>query len=361
MSHIKRVLMMAGGTGGHIFPGLALADYFKEQGSIVHWLGTAHGLEASLVPARQYPLHTITINGLRGKGFKSLIKMPLTLIRAIYQANKIIKSVKPDIVIGMGGFASGPGGMASIMQGIPLFIHEQNAKAGLTNRLLKPFARKVFAGFPQSFKACKKVIYVGNPVRKEINQLPPLADRLTMPHQPLHLLILGGSLGALALNQLVPQAIALLAKPLRPMIYHQAGEKHLAKTKANYQALALEARVESFISAMDEAYCWADMVLCRAGALTVAELCAIGRGAILVPYPHAVDDHQTENARFMQQQQAALLMPQLSLSAESLAQQLTVMLEKPAMCVAMAEASYQLRKLHVVETIYDLVLKETNA
>lgn len=348
----KRVLIMAGGTGGHVFPGLAVARYMREQGVDVHWLGTQQGLESHLVPEAEFPLHLISISGLRGKGAKALLLAPFKLITAIGQARKVIRSVDPDIVIGMGGFVSGPGGIASWLMGRPLVIHEQNAKAGLTNKLLARFAKKILEGFPTAFKPQAKVIVVGNPVRHEIESLPAPQERFFTSHSPLRLLVLGGSLGAQALNALVPRSLELLSKEERPEVRHQTGDKHFDVAKNDYESIGIQATLTPFIQDMAEAYGWADIVLCRAGALTVAELCVAGLGAVFVPFPHAVDDHQTANADFMVKHKAALCVQQTELTPARLADIVREFNGAPEYRLAMAQAAYQLRKVKVAEKIY---------
>ena len=351
---LKRVLIMAGGTGGHVFPGLALARYLRENGVEVHWLGTRLGLESRLVPEANFPLHFIIIGGLRGKGIKPFLTAPIKIATAILQSRRIIKEINPDIVIGMGGFVSGPGGIASWLLRRPLIIHEQNAKAGLTNKLLSRIASKVLAGFPESFSPEANVVMTGNPVRTEIENLPPPRERLEPAHAPFRLLVLGGSLGAQAINDALPKAISKLTPEERPEILHQTGDKNFEATKKYYESIGIEATIKPFIKDMAEAYAWADMVLCRAGALTVAELCAVGLGAIFVPFPHAVDDHQTANANFMVKNRAALCVQQAELTESRLADIVREFAKSPERRLAMAEAAYQLRNAHVVERIFEI-------
>ena len=349
MSNLKSVLMMAGGTGGHIFPGLSVAHYLREQGIEVNWLGTQAGLEARLVPAAGFSIYFISIGGLRGKDFKTKLLAPWKLTIAIFQALRIIRKLNPDIVLGMGGFASGPGGLAAWLLRKKLIVHEQNAKAGFTNRCLAKVAAKVLEGFPTTFKQRNNVITVGNPVRKEIIHCRESIDSLSK--ERMHLLVLGGSLGAQAINQLLPYALAKLPESLRPLVRHQAGEKHFAETLTAYQRAGVFAEVVPFIAEMDKAYAWADIVLCRAGALTIAELCAAGLGAILVPYPYATDDHQTTNAEFMVKQGAAILVQQTALTEDVLAKMLQTLCASETERVAMAKAAYQLRKIDATEKV----------
>jgi UDP-N-acetylglucosamine--N-acetylmuramyl-(pentapeptide) pyrophosphoryl-undecaprenol N-acetylglucosamine transferase len=354
MKELQRVLIMAGGTGGHVFPGLAIADYLRQKGIDVHWLGTQQGIEARLVPEAKFPLHLITIKGIRGNGIKSLLTAPLSIITAVMQSKRIIQKVNPDVVIGLGGFASGPGGMASWLMGRPLIIHEQNAKAGFTNKLLGHFAKRVLSGFPNVFKPQSKVQVVGNPVRVEIENIPAPSERLLSRHAACRLLILGGSLGAQALNEVVPRALAKMQVNERPDIFHQTGDRHIDKVKSLYESIGVQANLTPFIKDMAFVYSWADMVLCRAGALTVAELCAVGLGAIFVPFPLAVDDHQTANASYMVNHHAALCIQQSELTDERLADILREFSLSSKKRLSMAEAAYQLRQVNVVEKIYDI-------
>ncbi len=353
MTKLKRVLMMAGGTGGHVFPGLAVAKSFREQGVDVEWLGTRKGLEAKLVPEAGFKLHCISISGLRGKGWKDLAYGPWRLLMATLEARRIIKNFDPDIVIGMGGFVSGPGGIAAFFAGKKLVIHEQNAKPGLTNKWLSLIATKVLEGFPHTFKQNKAIMTTGNPVRSEITGLKSPDMRLTNRSKP-HLLILGGSLGATALNELLPKALAALPESMRPDIMHQAGVTQFADTAKAYEALGLKAEVIPFINEMDKAYEWADVVLCRAGALTIAELCAVGLGAILVPYPYAVDDHQTANANYMAKEKAAILIQQADLSVDVLVSLLTELCGSADKRMAMAKAAFQLRRVDATERVLNI-------
>lgn len=351
MGKLQKVLIMAGGTGGHVFPGLAVAKSWREQGVEVHWLGTARGLESSLVPQAGFPLHIISISGLRGKRLKDVLFLPFRLLLAILQSLRIIHCLKPDVVLGMGGFVSGPGGIASWILGCPLVVHEQNAKAGFTNKWLARVATKVLEGFPNTFLSRRKAVTTGNPVRLEIAQLPTPENRFEGRHKPLQLLVVGGSLGAAALNELVPRALAILPSELRPSVYHQTGEKQLEKALQAYQAAGVHANVVPFIADMSQAYGWADLVLCRAGALTIAELCAAGVGSILVPFPQAVDDHQTANANFLVKHHAAVLVQQTALTAEGLATLLKQLSESPTQRVAMARAAYQLRQVDATDNV----------
>jgi UDP-N-acetylglucosamine--N-acetylmuramyl-(pentapeptide) pyrophosphoryl-undecaprenol N-acetylglucosamine transferase len=352
---LKRVLIMAGGTGGHVFPGLAVARALREQGVEVHWLGTSQGIEARLVPAENIPLHFLTISGLRGKHLKTLLKAPFNLARSILQARKIIQQVDPQVVLGLGGYASGPGGVASWLLNRPLVIHEQNAKAGYTNKILGKLAACILEGFPDAFKAQAKVQAVGNPVRNEIEKLLPPAERMKDRQKPFRLLVIGGSLGAMALNDIVPEALSRIPKEDRPTVIHQTGDKLFEKAKNSYQSMGIEAQLNPFIQDMAASYGWADMVICRAGALTVAELCAAGVGAVFIPYPHAVDDHQTANAGYMVKEGAALCIQQSQLTADKMADIIREFANAPEKRVAMAEAAYGLRKMNVQQKIVNIL------
>ena len=304
---------MAGGTGGHVFPALAVADELRERGVQVSWLGTRRGIEADVVPKAGISIDYIRISGLRGKGMLDLLYAPFKLIMALLQAIGVMRRVKPDAVLGMGGFVTGPGGIAAWLLRKPLLVHEQNAIAGLTNRLLRPFATRVMEAFPRSLA---KALHTGNPVRKTIAALhehsKPPVDAATKAK--LKLLVVGGSLGARALNQVVPQAMAQMQEQQRPEIWHQTGKKLFEETEKLYQENQVSARVAPFIDDMAEAYQWADLIMCRAGAMTVAEIAIVGLASILVPFPFAVDDHQTSNARYLSDAGAAILIQQKDLT-----------------------------------------------
>lgn len=314
-----RALIMAGGTGGHVFPALAVAKALQQKGWHIDWLGTRHGLEADIVPKAGLPLHYISVVGVRRTGFIGLLLSPFRLLRAVFQSLEVIFQLKPNVILGMGGFASGPGGLAAWLLRKPLIIHEQNAVAGLTNRYLANLADEVFEAFPKTFKTSIKAICTGNPVREELRVLPPPRARMMEQDRPLRLLVLGGSRGAKALNEICSRSIKRISENERPEIWHQTGAGLNNATLDAYQNFGIKAKVEPFIQDMAEAYLWADLVLCRAGALTVAELAAVGVGSILVPFPYAVDDHQTLNARYLVDGNAALLVQQSMLTEEKLA------------------------------------------
>jgi UDP-N-acetylglucosamine--N-acetylmuramyl-(pentapeptide) pyrophosphoryl-undecaprenol N-acetylglucosamine transferase len=317
MIPVKRTLLvMAGGTGGHIFPGLAVADAVRAAGWHVVWMGNPDGMEARLVPPRGYEAAWVRFSALRGKGLLRKLLLPFNLLRGFWQARREIARIGPDVVLGMGGFITFPGGMMAALRGCPLVLHEQNSVAGLANRVLAGVADRVLSGFPG---VLKKGAWVGNPVRTEIAQLPPPAQRYAARQGALRILVVGGSLGAQALNEAMPKALALIPEEHRPEVVHQAGEKHLPMLQSYYVSAGVKAHCVAFIEDMAGAYAWADLVVCRAGALTVAELAAAGVASILVPFPHAVDDHQTGNGRFLANAGAAILLPQSELTPERLA------------------------------------------
>ncbi|MCP8346790.1 undecaprenyldiphospho-muramoylpentapeptide beta-N-acetylglucosaminyltransferase [Pseudomonas sp. FBF18] len=350
----KNVLIMAGGTGGHVFPALACAREFQARGYTVHWLGTPRGIENELVPQAGLQLHLIQVTGLRGKGKLSLLKAPFTLFKAVLQARRIIRRLKPVCVVGFGGYVTGPGGVAAKLAGVPVVIHEQNAKAGTANRLLVPLAGRVCEAFPNTFEASDKLRTTGNPVRGELFLEPvrePLAGRRA------RLLVLGGSLGAEPLNKLLPQALALVPEALRPEVFHQAGKQHDQITAERYREAGIEAQVEPFIKDMAHAYGWADLVICRAGALTVSELAAAGLPSMLVPLPHAIDDHQTHNAHYLAREGAAFLMPQATIGAAQLAERLNEVLMQPQKLDTMASTARRLAKPAATSTVVDICLE----
>ena len=311
----KTLLVMAGGTGGHVFPGLAVADLLKSRGWNVVWMGNPDGMEAKLVPSRGYEMAWVKFGALRGKGLLRKLLLPIALLSGFRQALREICRIKPDVVLGMGGYISFPGGMMAVLLGCPLVVHEQNSIAGLANRVLAKIATRVVCGFPD---ALPKSQWVGNPVRSDIACLPEPATRFLNRQPPLHLLVLGGSLGAAAINEMVPKGLALIDEDARPLVVHQAGEKHLEQLKKNYSTADVQANCVAFIEDMAGAYEWADLVLCRSGALTVAELAASGVASVLVPFPHAVDDHQTSNARFLALVGGGILLPQNEMTPESI-------------------------------------------
>lgn len=328
MKPVKSVVVMAGGTGGHVFPALAVAEALRAQGVRVNWLGTRQGIEAELVPARDFPITYLEVSGVRGQGLMRLLAAPFKLLVATVKAMAMLRAVKADAVIGLGGYVTGPGGVAARLTGRPLFIHEQNAIAGFTNRMLSRMATQVLEAFPNTFPSALKAVWVGNPVRAEIAALPALIERFTAREGNLRVLVLGGSQGAVALNEMVPEALSLLLKNRVLDIRHQAGKKNWEATQARYSALGVKAEVFPFIHDMAAMYAWADLVICRSGALTVSEIAAAGVASVLIPFPYAVDDHQTANGRFLSDANAALLFQQKELSAEKLAKELEPLLTR---------------------------------
>lgn len=312
------VLIMAGGTGGHVFPALAVARDLLSAGSRVAWLGTPGSFESRLIPGTGIPFYEVPVRGLRGKGWLGWLKAPFALARALLLALRALKRLSPDLVLGMGGYATGPGGVAARLLGKPLVIHEQNAVPGLTNRLLARIATRVLEAFPGSFPASRRARHTGNPVREEVARLPEPEQRLAGRSGPLRLLVLGGSQGAKVLNEVVPDAIAGLSDPGMVQVRHQAGPAHLDSTVARYRAAGIDARIVAFVEDMAEAYGWADLVVCRAGALTVSELAVAGVASVLVPFPYAVDDHQTRNGEHLANARAAVLIQQTELDASRL-------------------------------------------
>jgi UDP-N-acetylglucosamine--N-acetylmuramyl-(pentapeptide) pyrophosphoryl-undecaprenol N-acetylglucosamine transferase len=353
----RTVMIMAGGTGGHVFPALAIAEMLRASREIV-WLGTQAGIESRLVPAAGYPVEWIEVEGLRGKGVGRWLTAPLRLLRAVAQARKALARRRPGVVLGLGGFASGPGGIAAWLAGTPLVVHEQNAVAGLTNRWLARLASLIAEGFPGSFPAAQHAIYVGNPVRPDIASLPAPRQRFESRNGPMRLFVFGGSQGALALNRLVPAAVALLPESRRPWVLHQTGTKDREATEAAYRAAGVQADVRPFIDDMAAAYANADLVISRSGASTVSELAAAGVGAILVPYPAAVDDHQTRNAEWLGRVSAAQVVAEAGLTAPELANRLATLFGNGrARLLAMAEAARSLAVTDAARRVADLCLQ----
>ena len=318
----KCALVMAGGTGGHIFPGLAVADALRARGWRVHWLGAPASMEAQLVPPRGYPFEAIDFGGVRGKGLATLALLPLRLLRAFAQSIGVIRRVKPDVLVGLGGYITFPGGLMGVALNKPLVLHEQNSVAGMANKVLASVADRVFTAFPGVLPRARQVRWVGNPLREAFTRYPDPRARFAGRSGPLRLLVVGGSLGAQALNDVVPRALALLPVGERPIVQHQSGARQIDALRANYAAAGVQAELLPFIDDMAQALAEADLVICRAGATTVTEIAAIGAAALFVPFPHAVDDHQTTNARFLVDQGAGWLVPQSELNPEHLAKML---------------------------------------
>ncbi len=346
-------LIMAGGTGGHVFPALALARELRARSWQVVWLGTRRGLEARLVPAEHIAVEWLSIGGLRGKGYLIWLTAPLKLSRALLQAMAVIRRRRPTLVVGLGGFVAGPGGLAAWLLRKPLLIHEQNAVAGFTNRCLARLARRILTAFPGSFAEDVGAQVIGNPVRNEISQLPPPPQRFALRGPGIRLLVLGGSQGAARLNAIVPFALAQAAATLSFDVRHQSGERWIELAQRHYTQAGVAVRLQPFIDDMAEAYGWADLVICRAGALTISELAAAGVGAILVPFPAATDDHQTRNAAFLVSEGAAIVIAERELSAEGLAAQLTSLCSGRGRLIAMAERARALAKPRAVLDLAD--------
>ncbi len=349
------VLIMAGGTGGHVFPALAVARVLEARACRVVWLGTRRGIEARLVPAAGIDIEWVRVVGLRGKGLGSWLQAPLRLAQALADSLRAVQRTRPDVVLGLGGFVSGPGGIAARLLGRPLVIHEQNAVAGFTNRILARLARNVAEAFPGAFGASVGAIAVGNPVRREIEAIG--AEAAADPHTPRHLLVFGGSQGAAALNQLVPAALALLPPSARPAVVHQTGRDRREAVAVAYAMLGVEADVREFIDDMAASYRWADLAVTRSGALTVAELAAAGLPALLVPFPAAVDDHQTANARFLTRHGGARLMPEATLTPQLLAGELGALLGSDTSALAlMGQGARRAAVPGAAEVLADLCL-----
>jgi UDP-N-acetylglucosamine--N-acetylmuramyl-(pentapeptide) pyrophosphoryl-undecaprenol N-acetylglucosamine transferase len=346
----KRILVMAGGTGGHVFPALAVAKYLAQQGWQVRWLGTADRMEARLVPQYGFDIDFIDIKGVRGNGLVRKLAAPFKVVRSILQAKAVIAEFKPDVVLGMGGFASGPGGVAAKLAGVPLVLHEQNAIPGMTNKLLSRIASQVLCAFQNTFTKVKAKV-VGNPIRRELIALG--TEPKQVADDALKVLVVGGSLGAKVFNDLMPEVVAALSKQQSITVWHQVGKDNLASVKAAYQQQGQDGgvNVAEFIDDMEAAYRWADVVLCRAGALTVSELAAVGLPSILVPYPHAVDDHQTRNAQVLVEAGAAFLLPQAILDVNKLVGKLQLLANDRAELAHMGQRARDVAVLDATEQV----------
>ncbi|ALO40886.1 undecaprenyldiphospho-muramoylpentapeptide beta-N-acetylglucosaminyltransferase [Pseudoalteromonas phenolica] len=344
MTANKHLMVVAGGTGGHIFPGIAVAEHMQQQGWTVSWVGTADRMEAQLVPKHGFEIDFVEVQGVRGNGITRLLKAPFMVLKAILAAKKIIKQRKPAVILAMGGYVTGPVGIAAKLSGVPLVIHEQNAVAGFSNRLLAKVANQVLAAFPNAFENNAEV--VGNPVRASVSAI----DKKSQTEQ-LNVLVVGGSLGAQVLNERLPEVFSTLAKDFSLSVRHQSGRNNQDKLKSAYVGREFDAQVDEFIHDMDAAYAWADLVICRAGALTVSEVAAAGKAALFVPLPHAVDDHQTANARYLVDQQGGLLMPQHDFTTERLIELLTPYFEQPSLLSEIADKAKQLAKFDATERV----------
>jgi UDP-N-acetylglucosamine--N-acetylmuramyl-(pentapeptide) pyrophosphoryl-undecaprenol N-acetylglucosamine transferase len=354
----KPILVMAGGTGGHVYPALAVARALQDENQSIVWLGTHRGLESRVIPAAGIDIEWISIKGLRGKGLLALLVAPFQLAWALMQAISVIWRRRPSAVLGMGGFVAGPGGLAAWLTRRPLVIHEQNAAAGLTNRLLARLARVVLQAFPGSFNSSVRAETVGNPVRKDIAAVAAPVTRYSERRGPLRLLVVGGSQGALALNLTVPEALSKLSAEERPLVRHQCGERTIEQARAAYQEHDVDVDLHAFIEDMAAAYAWADLVVCRSGALTVAEICAVGLPALFVPFPGAVDDHQTANARPLADAGAAVIIDESMLSPTVLADQLREWLSSREALQQKAETARTLAKPNALARITELCLQQ---
>jgi len=349
----KTLLVMAGGTGGHVYPAMAVADYLQNKGWNIVWLCTVGGMENRLLANKNYQKAMMTMRGVRGKGLMGWLLLPIKLSLALAQAYSAIAKFKPNLVLGMGGFAAFPGGLMAYVMRKPLVIHEQNSVAGLTNKTLSHFASRVLSAFPAAFGT--KATLVGNPVRKEITQVASPESRMQTRSGPLRLLVVGGSLGAQALNQVLPTALATIAMAQRPQVVHQAGEKHITALKAHYEQAGVKAEALAYIEDMAAMYSWADIVICRAGALTIAELSAAGLASVLVPFPHAVDDHQTSNARYLADADAAILVSQSTFTAEKLAELIQSLSREQ--CLSMAIKARALGKPEATASVANICME----
>ena len=342
----KTALIMAGGTGGHIFPGLAVAEELRARGWRVHWLGAPGSMESRIVPQHGFPLELIDFSGVRGKGLVTLALLPLRLLRAFWQALQVVRRVQPDVVVGLGGYITFPGGMMGVLCGKPLVLHEQNSVAGMANKVLAGVADRVFTAFPGVLKNAQ---WVGNPLRAAFTRQPAPSERFAGRTGPLRLLVVGGSLGAQALNDIVPRAVALIPAENRPVVTHQSGATQIDTLRANYQAAGVQAELTPFIDDTASAFAAADIIVCRAGASTVTEIAAVGAAAIFVPFPFAVDDHQTTNARFLVNAGGGWLVQQSDLTPEGLAKML-LNSERTAL-VDIAEKAKNMQKINATREV----------
>ena len=342
----KPALIMAGGTGGHIFPGLAVAEELRARGWRVHWLGAPGSMESRIVPQHGFPLELIDFSGVRGKGLATLALLPLRLLRAFWQALQVVRRVQPDVVVGLGGYITFPGGMMGVLCGKPLVLHEQNSVAGMANKVLAGVADRVFTAFPG---VLKKAQWVGNPLRAAFTRQAAPSERFVGRTGPLRLLVVGGSLGAQALNDIVPRALALIPAENRPVVTHQSGATQIDTLRANYQAAGVQAELTPFIDDTASAFAAADIIVCRAGASTVTEIAAVGAAAIFVPFPFAVDNHQTTNARFLVNAGGGWLVQQSDLTPEGLAKML-LNSERTAL-VDIAEKAKNMQKINATREV----------
>ncbi|MFW0078976.1 MAG: undecaprenyldiphospho-muramoylpentapeptide beta-N-acetylglucosaminyltransferase [Coxiella endosymbiont of Haemaphysalis qinghaiensis] len=348
---MKRILIMSGGTGGHIFPALAVARALQQEGVEIYWLGATCGLEKKLVPP-EFALSLIKIRALRGNGLLQKLFMPFCLTRAIFQVYRVIRRVKPQVILGMGGYVAGPGGLAAWLTRTPVVIHEQNAVAGLTNRVLVKIAQSVLQAFPGTFSDKKNIRTTGNPIRTELINTPvPRVRLMNRGGEPLRVLILGGSQGASPINQITITALRNYPRPQELMLWHQTGQSHFDRLKGVYTTLPFEVRVDAFIDDMAKAYTWADLIVCRSGALTVSEIAAVGVASIFVPYPYAVDDHQFHNGRFLEQAGAAIIIPEKLLTEKCLIRHFEQFAHDRNRLLKMAECARNLAEPKAVQNV----------
>lgn len=356
-----KVMVLAGGTGGHIYPAMAVAFCLRSQDVDISWMGSRGGMETQVVPKENIELDTVSVKKLRGVSWLNWLFLPISLFIAVVQAWLILQKRKPDVVLAMGGFASGPGAIAAWLRRTPIIVHEQNAIPGLTNRVISLFARNVLCGFPGVFTNLPKAQHVGNPVRNEITEIPVPEERFADRSGALRLLILGGSLGAQVLNRILPEAVANIEQEKRPEIWHQTGQQGMSETVLHYRKHEVEAKVAAFIEDMASAFTWADLVICRAGAMTIAELAAAGLASILVPYPFAVDDHQSTNAAFLVDNGAALLIPENEFKPKRLAETITELGENRSVVMGMAEKARSCASPDAVEIVANICLEAAHA
>ncbi|MFV1993056.1 MAG: undecaprenyldiphospho-muramoylpentapeptide beta-N-acetylglucosaminyltransferase [Acidiferrobacterales bacterium] len=355
------IMVLAGGTGGHIFPALAVADCLRAQGVDITWMGATGGMETEIVKKAEFEIDSVPIKKLRGVGLLSWLLLPVNLFIAVARAWVILGKRRPNTVLAMGGFAAGPGGLAAWLRRIPIVVHEQNAIPGLTNRVLSIFARKVLCGFPNVFTSLPKAQHVGNPVRQEINDIPVPKERFSDRSGPLRLLIIGGSSGAHVLNKVLPEATANIEEQKRPEIWHQTGQQDAIETVLHYRKYDIEAKVDAFIDDMAGAFAWADLAICRAGAMTIAELAAAGMASILVPYPFAVDDHQTVNAGFLVDNGAALLIPETEFRVRRLAETITELGNNRDVVLGMADKARSCASPGAAEVVAEICMEAAHA
>jgi UDP-N-acetylglucosamine--N-acetylmuramyl-(pentapeptide) pyrophosphoryl-undecaprenol N-acetylglucosamine transferase len=348
-------MILAGGTGGHVYPALAVAAELQGRGYDIHWMGTAAGLESRVVPEAGLPLHTLTVRGIRGKGLVARLGAVFALLGALLEALRLLRSIKPRVVLGMGGYVAGPGGLASWLLRKPLVIHEQNSVAGTTNRILYRFARRVACAYPGAFSGDRRARQVGNPVRSDLLARAGETVENFEGQRPLHLLVLGGSLGAQALNEVMPEAITRVARNRPLQVRHQTGVRHIDVVREAYACVeGVDVEPSAYIEDMAAAYSWADLVVCRAGALTLAELTIVGCPSILVPLPQAIDNHQLHNAEWLVSSGGAELMPQADMTSQDLAQRVLALIAEPSRLRAMAAAARNVAAPDAAQAVADI-------